>query len=216
MLKRLRSEFLPKVAIKLGQGLIRLLLWTCKVKIEGQESFLPTAEKGACVLMFWHDRLALIGPLGWRFGSHLAYAALVSASRDGRLVNEVCQSYPQCRIISVSHDGRHHALRELIQQLKERHEVLLITPDGPRGPRHKVKPGIALAARLAKVPVIPFSWSASRYWQLGTWDKMIFPKPFSTIVARFGAPVLVTGDIDEVYLEEQLSRLSEMDLNGPV
>lgn len=215
MLQWLRSEVWPQVVITLGQGLIRLLLWTCRVKIEGQEDFLQAAEKGACVLMFWHDRLALIGPLGWRFGSHLAYAAFVSASRDGRLVNAICQSYPHCRIISVAHDGRHHALRELIQQLKERHEVLLITPDGPRGPRHKVKPGVALAARLAKVPVIPFSWSVSRYWQLRTWDQMLFPKPFSTIIARFGAPVIVTGDIDEAYLEKQLTQLSDMDLNGP-
>lgn len=200
---------ISKLLIRLAHGLIRLLLFTCRIRIIGLESFLKVAEKQPCALMLWHDRLALIGPLGWRYASHLSYAAFVSASRDGQLVTEICESYPHCRTISVSHDKRHHALRELINQLTTRHEVLLITPDGPRGPRHQVKPGIALAAKRAEAPVIPVSWSASRFWQLKTWDKMIFPKPFSKIVLHFGDPIWLEDAQNETRLEQELLKATK-------
>jgi lysophospholipid acyltransferase (LPLAT)-like uncharacterized protein len=205
MLKWMRQKFITR----LSQGAIRLLLWTCKVKIEGLEHFLSAANTGPCVLMLWHDRLALIGPIAWRFAPHLRYAAFVSASRDGKMIHEICASYPHCRVIRVPHDGRHLALREMIQQLRKRQEVLLITPDGPRGPRHKVKPGLGLAARMTQVPVVAFSWSASRFWQLNTWDKFLIPKPFSTITVRFGPALELRKAEDEAILEENLNRLEK-------
>lgn len=197
----------PRVIARAAQALIKALLWTCRIEYVGVANFIAVAQKQACVLMLWHDHLALIAPLLRRHQetSHLSYTAFVSASRDGQLVNEICASYPNCRIISVAHDGRHHALRALIHQLKSRQEVLLITPDGPRGPRHRVKPGLALAARKANAPIISFSWSATRFWQLNTWDRMMFPKPFSTIVVRFGSPITMVGDnADDQRLEDEL------------
>lgn len=206
--KRFKRDKAPAIGIAVGQVLIRLLLRTCRLEVRGLEGFLATANAGACVLMLWHDRLALMAPIGWRCAPHLAYAAFVSASRDGRLITEICESYPNCRVITVSHDGRHHALRTLIQQLRTRKEVLLMTPDGPRGPRHKVKAGLALAARTADVPVVPFTWSASRFWQLGSWDRLILPKPFSKVVVQFGQPIHVDDEGGEAQLENALNDLT--------
>lgn len=191
---------------RIGQAGIRVLMWTCKVKIEGLEHFLNAAEKGACIVTLWHDRLILVGPIAWKCAPHLAYAAFVSASRDGKIINEICASYPHCRVIRVPHNGRHHALREMIHQLRKKKEVVLITPDGPRGPRHEVKPGLALAARTTQAPIISFTWSASRFWQLKSWDKLLIPQPFSKVVVRFGPPMELQKADDEGRIEEELKR----------
>ena len=210
MIRRWWKTVWPWLITRTAQGLIKVVLWTCRIEYVGTAKFFSIAQKQACVLMLWHDRLALVAPLLLRVpgATALSYTAFVSASRDGQLVNEICASYPNVRIISVSHDGRHHALRALIQQLQTKQEVLLITPDGPRGPRHQVKPGLAMAARKATAPVIPFSWSTSRFWQLRTWDRMMFPKPFSKIVVTFGTPLTMTGEDDDQRLEDGLQAAS--------
>lgn len=194
-----------------AQVMIKMVLWTCRVEYIGLDRFLKTAQTQACVLMLWHDQLALVAPLFRRRSelAHLPYSAFVSASRDGQLVREICACYPNCRVISVAHHSRHHALRALIQQLQTRQEILLITPDGPRGPRRQMKGGLALAARKAEAPVIPFSWSASRCWRLNTWDQMAFPLPFSKVVVKFGDGVKINEAAEAVEATTDDNRLEE-------
>ena len=66
---------------------------------------------------------------------------------------------------------------------------MAITPDGPRGPAERVKPGIVAAAQHAGVPVVPATARPSRAWWLSTWDRFCIPKPFATIHVTYGAPV---------------------------
>ena len=68
---------------------------------------------------------------------------------------------------------------------------MVITPDGPRGPKHVIKPGAVYVARKSKAFLLPFSWSSSRSWKLKTWDQMEIPKPFSKVVCVFGEPFTV-------------------------
>ena len=100
-------------------------------------------------------------------------------------------------MIRVSHAARHQALKEVIDHLKATREIILFTPDGPRGPAQRVKPGVIMAAQASGAPIIPFSWEASRFWQFKTWDKFLLPKPFTTITVKLGEPVyFVDGDLE--------------------
>ena len=63
-----------------------------------------------------------------------------------------------------------------------------MTPDGPRGPRYQCKPGALTAAEMTGAKVIGISWSASRFFQLGSWDKMVIPLPFSKIIVSLSDP----------------------------
>src|SRR5262249_41681403 len=85
-------------------------------------------------------------------------------------------------------------------------DVIIITPDGPRGPRYIAKPGIAAAACETGAHVVPFSWTATRFWQLGTWDKMLLPKPFSTLLVTFGDPIK-TASMDPQPLQEAILQM---------
>lgn len=198
MIKKLKKklskklqQFFPFLVSTLGQGLIWMLLCTCRWQIRGLTDFIEKAKKEKCILMLWHNRLALVPMILFRNAPQFIYSAFVSKSRDGDLISSVVHSYKAGRTIRVSHNARHEALRELIRHLEEKREVVIITPDGPRGPCYKVKPGIALAAIETEAYIIPLNWTASRFWELGTWDGLRIPKPFSKIDVTFGNAILM-------------------------
>ena len=47
------------------------------------------------------------------------------------------------------------------------------TPDGPRGPRMRVQPGIIALARLSGAPILPFTFAVSRAQGRGSWDRFV-------------------------------------------
>ena len=96
----------------------------------------------------------------------------------------------------------------MIKQLKNG-KVILITPDGPRGPRYWVKPGVAYAAKTTSSHIVPFTWSASHYWQLNTWDRMLIPKPFSKIIINISPAMAIKDDRDNKFHNEA-ERLKKM------
>lgn len=180
----------------LAKGFFWLLFKTCRFKIHGLEQFLTSASQNRSILMLWHNRLAVAPTLLTRYASNLTFNALVSNSRDGEPLAILINSYSIGRTIRVSHDARFKALQQAIQHLKSTNEVIVITPDGPRGPRYQMKRGIAAAARLSGAQVIPLTWTATRFWQLNTWDKFMIPQPFSTIDVTIGEPIRLPGDDD--------------------
>ena len=76
---------------------------------------------------------------------------------------------------SSTHTGA-RALRDYYQALAHEGISPAITPDGPRGPPWKFKPGAMLLAQLSQRPMIPLSYAASRAWKI-KWDRFVIPKP---------------------------------------
>lgn len=211
--RRFKRDYLPYPFVYLVKIYLRLLLRTCRIEIRGFEQFVEKASKERCILTLWHNRLSIISEVLYRYAPQFIYCAVISRSRDGELLAILANSYKEGRTLRVPHDARHHALGKMISQLKHQNEVLVVTPDGPRGPRYKVKPGIIAAAEESTAAIVPFSWSANRFWQLSSWDKMLFPKPFSHVVICFGEPVYVKEG-KETLAESALrvqERLLELD-----
>lgn len=192
----------------LSKNLMRLLLWTCRVQVEGVEQFCQLATKEKCMLALWHNRLAIAPFILNRYTPRFIYAALVSASRDGEILSTIVHSYQNGRTIRVSHQARYQALRTLVRHVEERKEIVIITPDGPRGPRYEVKPGLALAALEAQAHIVVFNWQAKRYWQLKTWDGLRLPKPFTTIQVSF-SPVVGLQESSSLSLAQTKEILKE-------
>lgn len=191
----LRTPFGAKLLAITSKFVIRSILSTCKFEIAGFDQFNAAAKEKKCILMVWHNRLALVAEILNRYAPQNGYAAVVSNSRDAEPLALLASSY-KGKTIRVSHDARYQALRRMMNHLKQKSDVIIITPDGPRGPRYEVKPGIAVAAKQSKAHIFPMAWSATKFWQLGTWDKMILPKPFSKITVTIGEPVQVNDESD--------------------
>lgn len=171
------------------RGLLWMILKTCRFKVHGGVHLKNSALQGSCMIMLWHNRLALLAPSILKSAPDFIFTSFVSNHRDGKIVAELTTSYPQGRTIDVSPKSKESALKTLIYRLKKTQEVVMITPDGPRGPRYVIKPGVVLAAKEAEVPIVPYTWKASSYWEIKSWDLFRIPKPFSTIDAFFGEPL---------------------------
>lgn len=214
-LKKVKKRFLSYLIAYSAKFLLRILLCTCQFEVRGLEEFIQVARKQKCILMLWHNRLALVAEILEKFAPYFCYVAFVSNSRDGEPLAILANSYKIGKTIRVPHDARHKALRKMINHLKHGKEIVIITPDGPKGPRYKVKPGVAMAARESQAKIIPLTWTSNRFWQLKTWDKLLLPKPFSKIVIDLGNPISFEKeapfDLDQASndLQNSLSALEQ-------
>lgn len=177
------------IVAKLSNLLLHALTRTCHIHIVGLERFCQEAQKNKCILMLWHNRLAIVPFILSRYTNNIHYAALVSGSRDGDILSFLIHSYKNGKAIRAPHLSRHHALREIIRYINDQKYTVIITPDGPRGPRYEMKPGTTVAALETQAQVFSFNWIAKNYWELKTWDRLRIPKPFSHIYVEFGSPV---------------------------
>lgn len=202
--------------VYMAKGLLRLLIATCRVEIEGIDEFALRATRDKCILVLWHNRLLILPEILHKFAPQFLYRAVISKSTDGELLAILANSYSVGRTLRVPHNARHQALSQMIKQLKDGQEVLIVTPDGPRGPRYRSKPGATVAAKITGATIFPLTWSASRFWQLNTWDRLILPKPFSKIVINLGQSILYQTKIgdpianDSKDMEQRLLALDKI------
>ncbi len=99
---------------------------------------------------------------------------------------------------SSSHTGA-RALRDYYQALVKEDISPVITPDGPKGPRFKFKPGAILLAQMSGRPILPMAYAASRAWRI-KWDRFVIPLPLSRIVIAIGPPRYVPRVMDAATL----------------
>lgn len=185
------KQIIPFFIVNIGKGLMRLLLATCRWEVHGLDLFKSIADQEKCILMLWHNRLALAPFILFRYARHFSYGAFISNSRDGELISAIVHSYKTGQTIRVPHHSRHQALKEMIHYLEQKRGVIVITPDGPRGPRYQIKPGITLAALETSAYIVRLNWKASRMWEMNTWDRLRIPKPFSKIIVSFEKPIVL-------------------------
>lgn len=202
-----KRHYLAYPAAYIAKGMMRLILSTCRIEIRGLDRFIQAASTERCILMLWHNRLAILPEILHRHASQFIYRAFISNSCDGEPLAIMTRSYSSGRILRVAHHARHQALHQMIAILKRDKEVAVLTPDGPRGPIYEVKPGVIAAAKAASAKIIPFSWSATSFWQLKTWDQFRLPKPFSLIVVTLGEPIPMESEVKTSNLKQILLAL---------
>lgn len=168
---------------------------------------LMAAEKPVAYVL-WHGRLL---PLTW-FHRGEGVAALISLSKDGEYIARIVQGWGYRVARGSTSRGGSRALVEMIRHGRQGRS-LAFTPDGPRGPRERMKAGVLVAAQRAGVPIVPVSGACSRAWWFEGWDRFLVPKPFSRLVLEHGAPIEVPRGLDEAALE-RLSGVVETTLRA--
>lgn len=186
-----------------GTALLNTLLATVRVRIRDPEPRIG----GPVIYTLWHGRLL---PLTYLHrNQHIT--TLISRSADGEYIARVVERWGYDVARGSSSRGGSEALRELVKAGRSG-SSLAITPDGPRGPRQKLKRGVLTAAQLTGLPLVPMSAGCARAWWPEGWDRFLVPKPFATLHVRYGAPLYVPRDADEATLSV-LERQAEAALN---
>lgn len=85
----------------------------------------------------------------------------------------------------------------------------MVVPDGPRGPRFRVQPGVVILAKKTGYPILPVTYSARRMKVFSSWDRFILPLPFTACRLVYGDPLRVPADADGDVLQERLMRLEQ-------
>jgi lysophospholipid acyltransferase (LPLAT)-like uncharacterized protein len=180
MKRVLRHPATQAALVWLGGLYLLFALRTTRWVVDGAEHLAVAAGGQATVAAFWHERLGLM-PMLWMKLRRLDPAqrghVLVSQHRDGRLIGSVMRRFRVDAVFGSSRRGGAAGVLAALPLL-ERGEHLIMTPDGPRGPRREAKPGVAQIAALAGVPVLPCAGQTSRRIVLRSWDRMVVPLPF--------------------------------------
>jgi lysophospholipid acyltransferase (LPLAT)-like uncharacterized protein len=132
--------------------------------------------------------------------------ALTSQHRDGSFVACVLRAIgvPTVRG-STGHQGG-NALRKILTVATDRDIVM--TPDGPRGPRRNMSRGTVFLASRSGRAVVPTAFSCERSWTIrGSWTDLVIPKPFSKVFLLAGDPIDVPLELGRDGLTEFASRI---------
>ncbi|MBI1894281.1 MAG: lysophospholipid acyltransferase family protein [Candidatus Rokubacteria bacterium] len=190
----------------LARSVIRLLRATLKIREQGIEWVEPFWRNGRPVIYaIWHGRMLMIPAI---YEGRRAPWIMTSWSRDGELIGRVVRAFGFRTVRGSTTRGGTAALREQARLLRRGEEVGVL-PDGPKGPRHVVQPGVVLLAKLSQAPIIPMSFSASPRRLLSSWDEFLLPLPFAHGVVVFGEPISVTRESDRDAIEADRKLLEE-------
>lgn len=204
----------------LALTVLRFWWGTCRiVHVEG-EQHLRTALAAAPSLLpcYWHQHELFCSRYLLGQQAHgLKLGFLISPSVDGELPAMIARQLGAQVIRGSSTRTGARALRDYYNLLVRDQVSPVITPDGPRGPRFKFKPGALLLAQIAGRPLLPMAYAASRAWLI-SWDKFVLPWPFARIVIAIGPPVSVpralpagtTLESLQADMESQLHQLAQV------
>jgi len=135
------------------------------------------------VFLLWHEVLL---PLLWQH-RHQSIAIVVSEARDGQYLADFAASLGYRTVRGSSTRGAARALLGAVRELLAGHAVAF-TPDGPRGPRRELKPGVVAAAQRGGAIIVPLHAEADRAWRLHSWDRFMIPKPGARVRIVYGRP----------------------------
>ncbi len=196
----------------LGAHLVKLLIYTMRLKWEGFEAVDALIQRDQrIILSFWHRRLltmTLAYPWVRRFpdGTRAGVCFLSSDSRDGERSAATWRWFGAHSVRGTASDDGAKALVRMIRAVREGWDFA-ITPDGPKGPRQKLKPGVIALARRTGAWIVPVSVNYSHATELRTWDALPIPWPFSAATIRYGEPFHVPAGASEAEEGARLEAL---------
>ncbi len=156
--KRLEAWIKLSVFPPIGAAVIRGLGRSMRIDTKGQEQIDTLYREGKRVIIaFWHAR-QLMMPLTYRGQeAHI----LISQHQDGEIIARIVERFGFRAVRGSSTRGGVEALRELIR-LGRSGADLVVTPDGPKGPREVAKMGVIQLARASGLPIVPLAFACSK------------------------------------------------------
>jgi lysophospholipid acyltransferase (LPLAT)-like uncharacterized protein len=189
-----RAEVVAIAAI--GVPAIAALGSSLSWRVEGVTNLQFEGPGRRPIMAFWHGRV-LTATYYFR---NRAIVVMISENFDGEWIARIIERFGYGTSRGSTSRGGQRALLQLKREMEDGKPAGFAV-DGPRGPAGKVQPGVVWLAKLTGNPVVPFHMEASRYWNLGSWDRTQIPKPFSTVSLVVGTPIDVPGDAAEDTIE---------------
>ncbi|MGH7389232.1 MAG: lysophospholipid acyltransferase family protein [Candidatus Rokuibacteriota bacterium] len=160
------------------------------------------------IYVVWHGRILMMPWASARLlRTHGArrVSVLASRSRDGEMVARYAARFGVAAVRGSSSRGGAGGLRALATAVRGGEDVALV-PDGPRGPRRRLKEGVVVLAALTGAPVVPLAIAARPARRLASWDAFLVPLPFARCALVLGEPIGVPAAADRERTAKDIAR----------
>ena len=170
--------------------------------------------RGRYLYAFWHENMLLPA---YQYGRP-DVNVLISQHADGEWITQTCRNLHLNVVRGSTTRGGVEALRQMMRLGKDTH--LVITPDGPRGPRRQVQPGLVYLAARTGLPIVPTGVAIARRG-MKNWDRFALPKPFTFGTVVTGAPFsfrptpIATLESCRLQVEQSLTDANDAAERGP-
>jgi lysophospholipid acyltransferase (LPLAT)-like uncharacterized protein len=198
----------PSAARAVAAPALRVLAGSWRMSTLHEERWRPLYEAGRpIVYLLWHEVLL---PLLWHHRRQ-GVVIVVSENRDGQYLSDFADVLGYRSVRGSSSRGAARALLGAVRELQAGFSVAF-TPDGPRGPRRELKPGVVAAAQRGGGAIVPVHARADRAWRLDSWDRFLIPKPGARVTVTYGRPFEVSPGDEGLAagLAEAAVRLAEI------
>lgn len=186
--------------------LIKLIGGSIHWQVEGRQNWEAASKDSKHpIYTVWHNRLFL----ATHFFQRRRIVVMTSQSFDGEYIARFIQRLGYGAARGSSSRGSTGALVQMVRLMRNGCPAGF-TIDGPKGPRYIAKMGAVLLAKKTGQPILPFTITARRYWQAGSWDRFQVPFPFTTARVDIAAPIYVPADADEDALSAKRMELQEV------
>jgi lysophospholipid acyltransferase (LPLAT)-like uncharacterized protein len=159
------------------------LRWTWRIRVVESEGLKQALKNGdPMVYAHWHgDELGILYLL-----KRYRAAAMISTSKDGELMDIVVRLLGARTSRGSSTRGGVSALKGIIRLSREGWRPS-VAVDGPKGPYHKVKPGVFEISKLTGGTIFPLVAACDRKFVFQkAWNKTFLPLPFARVVVVWG------------------------------
>lgn len=194
---------------KIVAFLMRLVGCTLRYELQDLAGQKMKARPGVPMIwIFWHNCLFCAPLTKKQFSGTAPATALASASRDGAIIESMVTSFG-VKTVRGSSSRRGVAALIALKKALAAGEHLFITPDGPRGPRYHLQPGVVKLAQSSGAPIVPVRFYHSSSWRLKSWDRFHIPKPFSKVVINISDAIHVPSKIDKNDFETYRKKVED-------
>lgn len=211
----IRTSGTSRISGYLAAVFMKLWSLTLRYEVNGKKGLSqPEIGSDPVIYALWHNRIFTMPPI-WRQtgGKGRKSVVLTSASKDGTTLATAMEAFGLGAIRGSSSRRAVSALIGMKKALRDGFDVC-VTPDGPRGPRHTVQPGVIKIAQATDTRIIPIHIRYSSAWRLKTWDRFVIPKPFGLVRVTFDEPHRIPKDLTKEEFENARAALERCLVSG--
>jgi lysophospholipid acyltransferase (LPLAT)-like uncharacterized protein len=193
----------------LSSLVIHLIGSTLRMTVEDRGNILDQPEHPPIIIAFWHNRTALMAYFYEHYCRGRTALTFISRSRDGQFMTDVAARFGIKAVRGSSSRHGTSAMLTAIRAADDEKVDLVITPDGPRGPRYKIQPGLIRLAQSTQRPIVAVTYELKWKHELKSWDRFHIPIPFSICRLMTGERIFVPENATDGEMATIYSRLAE-------
>lgn len=190
--------------------LVRLVAATIRVDVQDAGGVIDKPDHPPVIIAFWHNRLFLMMAYYEYYCRGRTALVFISRSRDGQYITDLAARFG---IKAVRGSSSRHGTAAALSAIRASHDTrvdLVITPDGPRGPRYQIQPGLLRLAQATQRPIVAVTYQLNWKHELKSWDRFHIPLPFAACRLITSEPVHVPENATEAELAALNVRLTDL------